>query len=44
LSEIEPAEIAMHMSDPRVAEQIPILTSNRTAEVAGAFVAAKEEC
>ena len=42
LTEIEPAEIADHMSDPRVAEHMPLLTSDWDAEAAAEFVAHKE--
>lgn len=44
LSEIEPIEIAAHMSDPRVAEHMPLLTLNWDAKSAAKFVAEKEEC
>ncbi len=44
LSEIEPNEIAAHMSDPRVAEHMPLLTCEWDAAVATKFVAQKEEC
>ena len=44
LSEIEPTEIAAHMSDPRVAEHMPLLTFEWDAKVAAGFVARKEEC
>lgn len=44
LSEIDPAEIAAHMSDPRVAEHMPLLTMEWTVEVATQFVAQKEAC
>ena len=44
LSEIEPTEIAAHMSDPRVAEHMPLLTFEWDAKVAAGFVAKKEEC
>ena len=44
LTEIEPTEIAAHMSDPRVAEHMPLLTFAWDAEVAAGFVAKKEEC
>ena len=43
LSEIEPTEIAVHMSDPRVAAHMPLLTFEWDAEVAAEFVAKKEE-
>lgn len=42
LSEIPPIEIAEHMSDPRLAEHMPLLTSGWDAGVAAAFVARKE--
>lgn len=44
LSEIDPAEIADHMSDPRVAEHMPLLTSQWDVGVAEKFIAKKEEC
>ncbi|MGZ2258106.1 GNAT family N-acetyltransferase [Roseobacter sp. A03A-229] len=44
LSEIEPAEIAAHMSDPRVAEHMPLLTSKWDAKAAAEFIAKKEAC
>ena len=44
LSDIEPAEIAAHMSDPRVAEHMPLLTFEWDAAVAAKFVAKKEAC
>ncbi len=44
LSDIEPTEIASHMSDPRVAEHMPLLTSNWDLETVAKFVAQKEEC
>ena len=44
LSEVEPTEIAAHMSDPRVAEHMPLLTFEWDAKVAAKFVAKKEEC
>ena len=43
LTEIEPAEIADHMSDPRVAEHMPLLTSDWDAKAAAEFVAHKEK-
>ncbi|MEO1457473.1 MAG: GNAT family N-acetyltransferase [Pseudomonadota bacterium] len=42
LSEIDPTEIAAHMSDPRVAEHMPLLTADWSAEATTAFVAQKE--
>lgn len=44
LSEIEPAEIIDHMSDPRVAEHMPLLTFEWDEVAVANFVAAKEEC
>ena len=43
LREIAPAEIAAHMSDPRVAEHMPLLTFRWDSQVAADFVAEKEE-
>lgn len=42
LSEIDPTEIAAHMSDPRVAEHMPLLTADWSAAATAAFVAHKE--
>ena len=44
LSEIDPVEIAAHMSDPRVAEHMPLLTSTWDTAAAVQFVAHKESC
>jgi len=44
LPEIEPNEILAHMSDPRVAEHMPLLTPGWDVAAVIAFVAAKEEC
>lgn len=44
LSEIEPTEIAAHMSDPRVAEHMPLLTTKWDVEAAAKFVVHKEQC
>lgn len=44
LSEIKPTEIAAHMSDPRVAEHMPLLTSEWDCEAVAEFVARKEQC
>ncbi len=44
LTEVNPAEIAAHMSDPRVAEHMPLLTSAWTVEDAERFIAQKEAC
>ncbi len=43
LPTIDPAEIAAHMSDPRVAEHMPLLTSAWDAAAVEKFVADKEE-
>lgn len=44
LSEINPATIADHMSDPRVAEHMPLLESPWDEEKAVNFIAMKEAC
>ncbi len=44
LSEIEPREIAEHMSDTRVAEHMPLLTFDWDEVAVAKFVATKEEC
>lgn len=44
LTEIDPAEILKHMSDPRVAEHMPLLTFEWDAAAVKQFIAAKEEC
>lgn len=44
LSEIAPTEIADHMSDPRVAEHMPLQTSGWDARMATKFIATKEAC
>lgn len=44
LPEIKLDEIIAHMSDPRVAEHMPLLTSKWDETAAAKFVAAKEEC
>ncbi|WP_108257726.1 GNAT family N-acetyltransferase [Mangrovicoccus ximenensis] len=46
LPEIAPAEIAAHMSDPRLAEHMPLLAGTGAWDAAAAmrFVAAKEAC
>ena len=43
LTEIEPSEIVAHMSDPRVAEHMPLLTFAWDTKIATGFVAKKEE-
>ncbi len=42
MSDVAPSEIAAHMSDPRVAEHMPLLTMDWDAEFVAAFVAQKE--
>jgi hypothetical protein len=44
LADIPPAEILSHMTDPRVAEHMPLLTGTWDLETVAAFVAAKEAC
>ena len=44
LTEIEPDEIIAHMSDPRVAEHMPLLTFEWDKSAVRKFVAAKEAC
>lgn len=44
LPEIEPYEIVAHMSDPRVAEHMPLLTFEWNLAAVTNFVATKEEC
>ena len=44
LPEIEPSEIVAHMSDPRVAEHMPLLTFEWDAAAVAKFVTSKEEC
>ena len=44
LSKIEPYEIIAHMSDPRVAEHMPLLTFEWDQTAVAKFVATKEEC
>ncbi|WP_299596325.1 GNAT family N-acetyltransferase [uncultured Tateyamaria sp.] len=44
LSEVEPTEIAAHMSDSRMAEHMPLLSVKWDAEIAAKFVAKKEQC
>jgi hypothetical protein len=41
---ISPDEIMAHMSDPRVAEHMPLLTFQWDHDAVGKFVAAKEAC
>ena len=43
LSKIEPNEIAIHMSDPRLAEHMPLLTSEWDEKAVSEFVAKKEQ-
>lgn len=44
LSKVEPSEIIAHMSDPRIAEHMPLLTFEWDEAAVSKFVAAKEEC
>ena len=44
LPEIDPTEIIAHMSDPRIAEHMPLLTSGWNETTVANFVTAKEEC
>ncbi|MBY6067701.1 GNAT family N-acetyltransferase [Leisingera aquaemixtae] len=44
LTEVTPQEIARHMSDPRMAEHMPLLTGQWDEAAAREFVAAKEAC
>ena len=44
LSDISPDEIIAHMSDPRVAEHMPLLTFEWDQDAVAKFVAAKEVC
>ena len=44
LPEIEPNEINAHMSDPRVAEHMPLLTFEWNEAAEAKFMATKEEC
>ena len=44
LPDIPPDEIIAHMSDPRLAEHMPLLTSEWDSRKLADFVAAKEEC
>ena len=44
LRNISPAEIIEHMSDPRLKEHMPLLTSKWDTEAVAKFIAAKEAC
>ncbi|MEP2424386.1 MAG: GNAT family N-acetyltransferase, partial [Tateyamaria sp.] len=44
LPTIDPSEIATHMSDPRVADHMPLLTTPWDTAAVATFVAAKEAC
>ncbi|WP_424970458.1 GNAT family N-acetyltransferase [Dinoroseobacter sp. S76] len=44
LTEVAPEEIAAHMSDPRVAEHMPLLTGAWGLKEVAGFVAHKEAC
>lgn len=44
LPQIAPREVIAHMSDPRVAEHLPLLTFEWNFQTHAEFVAAKEDC
>lgn len=44
LIDVSPGDIIAHMSDPRVAEHMPLLTGRFDRAACDAFVAAKEAC
>lgn len=44
LTDVSASDILHHMRDPRVAEHMPLLTSEWDLETVAGFVAAKEEC
>ncbi|WNJ98674.1 GNAT family N-acetyltransferase [Thalassospiraceae bacterium LMO-JJ14] len=44
LPDIPPGQIIAHMSDPRVAAHMPLLTFQWNRDTLAAFIAAKEEC
>lgn len=44
LPDVSPDEIIAHMSDPRVAEHMPLLKSKWDHDAVAKFIAAKEEC
>jgi len=44
LSKIDPAEIIAHMSDPRVAEHMPLLTFEWDEAAVAKFITTKEAC
>lgn len=44
LTEVPPQELARHMSDPRMADHMPLLTGSWDVAAAREFVAAKEAC
>ena len=44
LPEISPNEIIAHMSDPRVAEHMPLLTFEWDRQTLAEFISAKENC
>jgi len=44
LSDIAPQDILAHMSDPRVAEHMPLLTDDWDLAAVAGFVAGKQEC
>ena len=44
LTAVDPAELRAHMSDPRVAEHMPLLTFEWDEDATANFVADKESC
>jgi len=44
LDTIQPSKITVHMSDPRVAEHMPLLTGEWDEATTAAFLAAKDQC
>lgn len=44
LTEVQPERLIAHMSDPRLAEHMPLLKGGWDAAMCAAFIAAKEAC
>ena len=44
LTDVAPSEIGQHMSDPRIAEHMPLLTGEWDEQAVARFVAQKEAC
>jgi len=44
LTEVQPERLIAHMSDPRLAEHMPLLTEAWDTAMCAAFIAAKEAC